>query len=215
MLQDILSKKEARLKEKEMVVEDKAAQLERVTEQLKISEEIVSKIRKEVFELEKQNKEKMILIEDLSFKIENTNTEEDCSNCKETNQLTTNFNNLRSKYDDLLEEYSKTNKIFIDIKNYKEVIDETISCKDCTSRFTDKQRFTDHMTSEHSVKCTLCHLIFESNKLQEYEHILHCKKSLIIENTNNCKYCELICSEVDILKKHVRKEHKTKCNKFA
>ena len=98
-----------------MVVEDKAAQLERVTEQLKISEEIVLKIRKEVFELEKQNKEKMILIEDLSFKIENTNTEEDCSNCKETNQLTTNFHNLRSKFDDLLEEYSKTNKILLDI----------------------------------------------------------------------------------------------------
>ena len=59
----------------------------------------------------------MILIEHLSFKIENTNTEEDYSNCKETNQLTTNFNNLRSKYDDLLEEYSKTNKILIDIQN--------------------------------------------------------------------------------------------------
>ena len=84
MLQDILSKKEARLEEKEMVVEDKAAQLKRVTEQLKISEEIVSKIRKEVFELEKQNKEKMILIEDLSFKIENTNTEEKCTNCTES-----------------------------------------------------------------------------------------------------------------------------------
>ena len=97
MFQDILSKKEASLKEKEMVVEDKDAQLERVTEQLKISEENFSKIRIEVFELEKQNKEKMILIKDLSFKIENTNTEEDCSNCKETNQLTTNFNNLRSK----------------------------------------------------------------------------------------------------------------------
>ena len=65
---------------------------------------IVSKIKIEVFELEKQNKEKMILIEDLSFKMENTNAEEDCSNCKETNQLTTNFNNLRSKYDDLLKE---------------------------------------------------------------------------------------------------------------
>ena len=54
----------------------------------------------------------MILIEHLSFKIENTNTEEDYSNCKETKQLTTNFNNLRSKYDDLLEEYSKTNKSY-------------------------------------------------------------------------------------------------------
>ena len=43
MFQDILSKKEASLKEKEMVVEDKDAQLERVTEQLKISEEIVSR----------------------------------------------------------------------------------------------------------------------------------------------------------------------------
>ena len=44
MLQDILSKKEARLEEKEIVVEDKASQLKRVTERLKISAEIVSKV---------------------------------------------------------------------------------------------------------------------------------------------------------------------------
>ena len=40
------------------VVEDKAVQLEKVTKQLKIFEEIVLNIRKKVFELEKQNKEK-------------------------------------------------------------------------------------------------------------------------------------------------------------
>ena len=51
------------------VVEDKAVQLEKVTEQLNIYREIVLKIRKEVFELEKQNKDKILLIEDLLFKI--------------------------------------------------------------------------------------------------------------------------------------------------
>ena len=81
-----------------------------MTIQLKIAEEIVLKIRKEVFELEKQKKEKFIVIEDLSFKIKNTNTEDNCSNCKEINQITNDLSNLRSKYNDLLEEYSKSKK---------------------------------------------------------------------------------------------------------
>ena len=50
-----------------------AKQVKRVTEQLINSEQIVSRIRLEVFELEKQNIEKMTLIEDLTFKIENMN----------------------------------------------------------------------------------------------------------------------------------------------
>ena len=47
------------------IVEDEAAQLDRVTEQFKVFEEKVSKIRFEVFELKKQNKEKMLVFEDL------------------------------------------------------------------------------------------------------------------------------------------------------
>ena len=47
------------------IVEDEAAQLDRVTEQFKVFEEKISKIRFEVFELKKQNKEKMLVFEDL------------------------------------------------------------------------------------------------------------------------------------------------------
>ena len=55
------------------ISKDQAKQLKQVTEQLINSEQIVSRIRLEVFELEKQNIEKMTLIEDLTFKIENMN----------------------------------------------------------------------------------------------------------------------------------------------
>ena len=85
-----------------------AKQVKRVTEQLINSEQIVSRIRLEVFKLERQNIEKMTLIEDLTFKIENMNPipEEEscnevfvmaqeepfkCNNCKDTNILKSNF----------------------------------------------------------------------------------------------------------------------------
>ena len=71
----------------------------------------------------------------------------------------------------------KNTKILVDIQNYKEVIKETISYKQCTSRFTDKQRLKYNMTNEHIVKCTLCHLTFKSNtRLPDHEHILHSKQ---------------------------------------
>ena len=55
------------------ISKDQAKQLKQVTEQLINSEQIVSRIRLEVFKLERQNIEKMTLIEDLTFKIENMN----------------------------------------------------------------------------------------------------------------------------------------------
>ena len=91
----------------------------------------------------------------------------------------------------------KTNtKILVDIQNDKEVIKEIISYKQCTSRFIDKHRLKYHMTDEHIIKCTLCHLTFKSNtRLQDHEHILHSKQPPDIESAIDCKYCEFICSE--------------------
>ena len=44
----------------------------------------------------------IISLEDLSFQIKNTNSEGNCSNCKETHQLPNDLSNSRSKYYDLL-----------------------------------------------------------------------------------------------------------------
>ena len=51
---------------------------------------------KNLFEFEKQT---ILSIENLSFKIKEKNTEDKYSNCKETNKSTNNISNLRSKYD--------------------------------------------------------------------------------------------------------------------
>ena len=54
-----------------------------------MAEETVSVIMLEVLELQKQNKEKMLLIEDLSFKVDTANQlleEITCNNCKDTNK---------------------------------------------------------------------------------------------------------------------------------
>ena len=76
------------------------------------------------------------------------------------------------------------------------------------------KRLKYHMTNEHSVKCALCPLTFESNnKLQDHENTLHSKKPPAIKNAIHCKYCEFVCSDEDVLKKHVKKEHRTRCNK--
>ena len=80
---------------------------ESVTNQLKDSKELVLKLRLEILELEKLNKEKVLLIDDLSFKIANTvlpNDEETWYDCNETDQLKSDFSHLSSKYNELLSE---------------------------------------------------------------------------------------------------------------
>ena len=63
-----------------------------------------------------QNKEKTTLIEDLTFKIDNMTPileEISCNNCKDTNLLKSEFSSLRSKFDNLLAEYSKSQKLLV------------------------------------------------------------------------------------------------------
>ena len=74
----------------------------------------------------------MTLIENLTFKIENMNPipeEESCNEvfvmaqeepfkcikCKDTNILKSNFHSLQSKFDNLLAEHSKSQKLLKDI----------------------------------------------------------------------------------------------------
>ena len=96
---------------KNMSINDK--QLKRVKEDLRNSEETVSLLRLDVLELQKQNKDKLLLIEDLSFKVETTNKileDNTCNSCKDTDTLKGELSHLKSMYDDLLEIHSKSSK---------------------------------------------------------------------------------------------------------
>ena len=97
----------------------------RVREDLRIAEETVSVIRLEVIELQKQNKETILLIEDLSFKVETTNPlleENTCNNCKD------NYNiKYELSYLALLKEHSVSSKV-LNQENNKQLCEETSSC---------------------------------------------------------------------------------------
>ena len=53
------------------------------------------------------------------------------------------------------------------------------------------------------------HLTFDSNKKLHDLNTFYIEKPPAMENKIYCKCCEFICSEEDVLKKHVKKEHKT------
>ena len=77
----------------------KYKQFKRVKEDRRNSEDMVSLLRLEVLELHKQNKEKIILIEDLSFKVETTNKileDNTCNSCKDTDTLKVELSQLKS-----------------------------------------------------------------------------------------------------------------------
>ena len=194
----------------------KYKQFKRVKEDRKNSEDMVSLLRLEVLELHKQNKEKMILIEDLSFKVETTNKileDNTCNSCKDTDTLKGELSQLKSMYDDLLEKHSKSSKVIIQQNNEKE-FKETIACKHCSFQFSDHQILKDHMKNEHCIKCNYCNLTFKcKNGLQKHEQLSHQKNSHAIDNMLKCNFCDMICSEENVLLKHIKKEHKIKCNK--
>ena len=68
-------------------------------------------VRLEVTEMEKLEKEKILLIDDWAFKVENTQ-ELDCNKCNE-------FTHLQSKCDELYAEYLTSNNAFNDKQNNK------------------------------------------------------------------------------------------------
>ena len=85
----------------------------KVKEDLRNSEETVSLLRLDVLKLQKQNKEKMLLIEDLLFKVETTNKileDNTCNSCKDKDKLKGEISHLKSMGHDLLEKHSKSNK---------------------------------------------------------------------------------------------------------
>ena len=129
---------------KNMTINDK--QSKRVKEDLRKSEKTVSLLRLDVLELQKQNKEKMLLIEDLLFKVETMNKileDNTCNSCKDTDHLKGELSH-KSMYHDLLEKHSKSTKEKIQQNDEKE-FKETIACKHCSFKFSDHQILKDHM----------------------------------------------------------------------
>ena len=69
------------------------------------------------------------------------------------------------------------------------------------------------MKNEHCVKCNCCNLTFKIKKgLQKHEQLFHVKNSHAIENMFKCNFCDMICSKENVLMKHIKKEHKIRCN---
>ena len=92
---------------------------------------------------------KTTLVEDLTFKIDNMNPlleEGSCNTCKDTNLLKSEFSSLRSKFDNLLAKYSKSQKLLDKIPRHEEVMKEKVSCKYCSSTFDDHTICKDHIT---------------------------------------------------------------------
>ena len=190
---------------------------ESVTNQLKDSKELVLKLRLEILELEKLNKEKVLLIDDLSFKIANTvlpNDEETWYDCNETDQLKSDFSQLSSKYNELLSELAESKNLLKQFSIQKDKVKETVSCKHCNSQFENEPNLNIHIESDHRVKCKLCKLTFNSNtSFQKHEELSHEQSHTIIKDTLICKYCKTVYSDADALRKHAKNDHKIKCEK--
>ena len=59
-----------------------------------------------------------------------------------------------------------------------------------------------------------CEITLKYSKiLQVHEHIYIDTSPLTLEDFVKCKYCDLTCSEADVLRKHIKKEHRNKCDK--
>ena len=90
----------------------------------------------------------------MTFTIDNMSSlleEGSYNNCKDTNLLKSEFSSLRSKFDNLLAEYLKSQKSLDKIPRHEEVMKEKVSCKQCSSTFDDTTIFKNHITNEHSV----------------------------------------------------------------
>ena len=201
--------------DKNIIINDK--QVKKVTDDLNNSEETVSLLRLEVLELQKQNKEKQILIEDLSFKVETINQileDNTCSNCKDTGKLKSELSHMRTMYDDLLEEHSKSIKLIIQHKIDKE-LKETMSCKHCSFKFLDHQILKDHRENEHYIKPNLYNLTFNSKQvLHKHELLSHVKIQQAKENMFKCNFCNSVSSDGNTLMTHIKRDHKIRCNKY-
>ena len=59
-----------------------------------------------------------------------------------------------------------------------------------------------------------CEATSNYNKiLQSYEQLSVDPSSFSLEDFMKCKYCDFTCSNADIHRKHIKKEHRNKCDK--
>ena len=113
-----------------------------------------------------------------------------------TNNKDTNTNNselafMRAKYQHLLNEYTK---IFDPLYD----------------RRTDVHKKASEPGSK-CIKCNYCDLTFEMDSyLKVHIDLIH-KSESVSQDQLKCNHCNLKCNDVQVLEKHVKREHRFKC----
>ena len=81
------------------------------------------------------------------------------------------------------------------------------------ARDTHKSKYHRHGNDSLGIKCNICNLAFQTeNSVKVHLDLVHLSSPDIKVNPK-CKYCVFNCSDLDVVRKHVIKEHKIKCKK--
>ena len=109
--------------------------------------------------------------------------------------------------------FSTEDKLKIHIKD-----EHPIKCSKCDFKFKNKQRLDNHTKVAHTMysKCTYCEKKFKDQEELQFHRKLHMNKSrvqTIDQVFLTCSNCSQKFSDIMVMKKHMKKEHKFKCKK--
>ena len=69
-------------------------------------------------------------------------------------------------------------------------------------------------TSQNDLKCNICNLTFKTGTgLKVHTDLEH--PTQVNEAELKCKHCVITCSDLNVMKKHILREHKFKCTQCA
>ena len=131
---------------------------------------------------------------------------------KELNSLKARKTGKNVNADDI-GETSKTNKLQQDLNELKSEFDnfKIIQRNQSTKKIeVDKQG-----NKLNSLKCKFCNLTYQTkNGLKVHVDLEH-ENKLIEDETFKCKHCIITCSDQEVLRKHMKREHTMKCDKCS
>ena len=163
-----------------------------LTNELEEAKDSVCKLKLEVYELQSMNTEKANLLKTFTIFVEKEE-KEDCENCKETTLIKSDLVQLASKYNKLLAEYTKT-------KNLLNVARKDLLSNKNTTESTVK-----------SLKCIVCDLTLKTDSgLKVHTDLTHRNVSGS-QGKVECSHCLEKFSDLTLMKKHNKREHRFPC----
>ena len=149
----------------------------------------------EISELQAMNTERAKQLKTFSNAESSSSTlvvKEGCTNCKETNLIKSDLVNLDSKYNMLLAEYTKTKNILCETR------------KDLFNKKTKE-------SNVKFIKCNECDLSFKTDSgLMVHTDLMHMNVP-VNQDKLECSHCPKAFSDLRVMKKHNKIEHKFKC----